>query len=238
VAYVPAVYESFSTSRLLVMEYIEGAVRMTDVDALQKRLGLDVNKVMNSVCEVFAAQVFRWGFVNADPHVSTILVWPSFNHEMTFPLQPSNVLIRRHPSNPKTHQVILLDHGLSIPLPPKFRMEYLQLWKSIFTNDTETMYAVCKAWGVDLGEDGLGAQMLGSTILLQNWSGSSRRSRSGGDRRMRRNGANSTRGGSEAQQKLSEEERKKRDLERQRAMKATVKRFLQNYELIPKVRVH
>ncbi|PVF94923.1 ABC1-domain-containing protein [Serendipita vermifera] len=214
VAYVPAVYESFSTPRLLVMEYIEGAVRMTDVDALQNRLGLDVNKVMNSVCEVFAAQVFRWGFVNADPH-------------------PSNVLIRRHPSNPKTHQVVLLDHGLSIPLPPKFRMEYLQLWKSIFTNDLPTMHAVCKGWGVDLGEDGLGAQMLGSTVLLQNWSGSSRRS-GRGDQKGRRGGKGAGKDSTGEKRKMSDEQRKKRDLERQRAMKATVKRFLQNYELIPK----
>lgn len=45
---------------------------MTDVKGME-RLGLNPEKVMKSVCEVFAAQVFRWGFVNADPHVSLTL---------------------------------------------------------------------------------------------------------------------------------------------------------------------
>lgn len=70
VAYVPAVHAAFCTPRLLVMEYIDGAVKMTDVEGMERKLGLNTIKVMNSVCEVFAAQVFRWGFVNADPHVS------------------------------------------------------------------------------------------------------------------------------------------------------------------------
>ncbi|KAG8807584.1 hypothetical protein FRC17_004397 [Serendipita sp. 399] len=221
VAYVPAVYPPLSTPRILVMEYIEGAVRMTDVDALQNRLGLDVNEVMNSVCEVFATQVFKWGFVNADPH-------------------PSNVLIRRHPTDPKRHQVVLIDHGLSIPLPPAFRYQYLTLWKSLFTNDTQQLKAVCQAWGVDLGDDGLGAQMMGSAVLLQGWSGSGGRKRRNpaqrrelhgphGDRRITNNNGS----GSPTNQ-LSHEEKMKRDLEIQRKMKETVKRFLQNYELIPK----
>ncbi|KAG8776530.1 hypothetical protein FRC16_004501 [Serendipita sp. 398] len=221
VAYVPAIHSSLCTPRLLVMEYIEGAVRMTDVDALEKRLGLDVNEVMNSVCEVFAAQVFKWGFVNADPH-------------------PSNVLIRRHPSNPKKHQVVLIDHGLSIPLPPAFRYQYLTLWKSLFTNDTEQLKAVCKAWGVDLGEDGFGAQMMGSAVLLQGWSGPGGRKRRGASQSREMRGAHGGRHGTNredvngSEKELTQEERMKRDLEIQRKMKETVKRFLQNYELIPK----
>ncbi|CAG7853378.1 ABC1 family protein C10F6.14c [Serendipita indica DSM 11827] len=203
VAYVPAVYGAFSTPRLLVSEYIDGAVRMTDVKGLEERLGLDVNEVMKSVCEVFAAQVFRWGFVNADPH-------------------PSNVLIRRHPKRPHTHQVVLIDHGLSIPLPPKFRRQYLNLWKSLFTNDTEGLKEVCNQWGIDLGDDGFGMQAMGSAVLLQGWSKSSG---------PKRRGAKGVKG---AQPVLSKEERQKKELEIQRQMKATVKRFLQNYELIPK----
>ncbi len=53
-AYVPALYPSLSTSRLIVMEYIAGAVKMTDVETLQGKLGLDPEEVMRSVCEVFA----------------------------------------------------------------------------------------------------------------------------------------------------------------------------------------
>jgi aarF domain-containing kinase len=165
--------------------------------------------VMNSVCEVFAAQVFRWGFINADPH-------------------PSNVLIRRHPEKPTTHQVVLIDHGLSIPLPPAFREKYLTLWQCLFENDVEGLKAVCKGWGIDIGTDAMAAQMMGSTILLQGWSGPGRRL--GKDVPRHRNYAQDTAG-----QVLTKEEKQKKDLETQRAMKATVKRFLENYELIPKV---
>ncbi|KIM29483.1 hypothetical protein M408DRAFT_114122 [Serendipita vermifera MAFF 305830] len=213
VAYVPAVYPSLSSPRLLVMEYIDGAVKMTDVEGLENRLGLNVNEVMNSVCEVFAAQVFRWGFVNADPH-------------------PSNVLIRRHPQNPSTHQVVLIDHGLSIPLAPAFREQYLRLWQYLFANDVEGIKDICKGWGVNLGSDAMGAQMLGSAVLLQGWSGRGRRPGRHGaqghdsSQSLAANDAEST--------ATSKEEKKKKDLETQRAMKATVKRFLENYEMIPK----
>jgi aarF domain-containing kinase len=217
VAYVPAVHGDFCTPRLLVMEYIDGAVRMTDVDGLENRLHLNVNEVMNSVCEVFAAQVFRWGFINADPH-------------------PSNVLIRRHPDKPTTHQVVLIDHGLSISLPPVFREQYLTLWQYLFKNDVEGVKAICKDWGIDIGTDAMAAQLMGSAVLLQGWSGSGRRL--GKDVRRHRLHEAKSSGITDAQdttgQILTKGEKQKKDLETQRAMKATVKRFLENYELIPK----
>jgi aarF domain-containing kinase len=196
------------------MEYIDGAVRMTDVDSLENKLKLDVNEVMNSVCEVFAAQVFRWGFINADPH-------------------PSNVLIRRHPDKPTTHQVVLIDHGLSISLPPTFREQYLTLWQCLFENDVEGLKAICEGWGIDIGADAMAAQMMGGAILLQGWSHSGKRSATD----VPRYGHHGMRPAVQdaAGQAITEEEKQKRDMETQRAMKATVKRFLENYELIPKV---
>jgi aarF domain-containing kinase len=199
------------------MEYIDGAVRMTDIDGLENRLHLNVNEVMNSVCEVFAAQVFRWGFINADPH-------------------PSNVLIRRHPGKPTTHQVVLIDHGLSISLPPAFREQYLTLWQYLFENDVEGLKTICKGWGIDIGGDAMAAQIMGSAVLLQGWSGSSRRLGKDAPRYRHHEAKSSeiTRAQDTAGQTLTEEEKQKKDLETQRAMKATVKRFLKNYELIPK----
>jgi len=69
--YVPKVYPAFSTGRVLTMEYIEGATRMTDRETIEgPGMGLNIRLVMNTVCETIGRQIFRWGFLNADPHVS------------------------------------------------------------------------------------------------------------------------------------------------------------------------
>jgi len=71
--YVPKVYPAFSTGRVLTMEYIEGAARMTDRETIEGlKMGLDIHLVMKTVCETIGRQIFRWGFLNADPHVSCL----------------------------------------------------------------------------------------------------------------------------------------------------------------------
>lgn len=76
---------------------------------------------------------------------------------------------------------------------------------------------------------------MGSAVLLQGWSGPGGRPGSHASRGHRSSPSqNNTKPHSE-KDALSKEEKKKKDLETQRAMKATVKRFLENYELIPKV---
>lgn len=54
---------------------------------------------------VFAAQTFKFGFVQADPH-------------------PGNILVRPHPEHLGKPQVVLIDHGLYVELPEQFRHQY------------------------------------------------------------------------------------------------------------------
>ena len=69
--YVPKVYPTFSSGRVLTMEYIDGAARITDQETIEGPvLGLDIHLIMKTVCETIGRQIFRWGFLNADPHVS------------------------------------------------------------------------------------------------------------------------------------------------------------------------
>lgn len=65
--YVPRIHPTLCTQRVLTMEFIEGASRLTDVKAIEEK-GLDKKKVVTSVMEVMAAQVFNMGFVQADGH--------------------------------------------------------------------------------------------------------------------------------------------------------------------------
>jgi aarF domain-containing kinase len=77
------------------MEYIPDACRLTDIKKIEE-MGLSVKEVARSVCEVFAAQMFEMGFLQADGH-------------------PSNVLIRKHPNGKRgQHEVVLIGEDGSI----------------------------------------------------------------------------------------------------------------------------
>ncbi|KAN0060806.1 hypothetical protein ACQY0O_007465 [Thecaphora frezii] len=146
--YVPQMYEDYCTQRVLVMEWIDGACRMTDRARLEDEMGLNVKAVSRSVCEAFASQIFQHGFVQADGH-------------------PSNVLVRKHPNGKRgQHQIVLIDHGLYVELSEDFRRKYAQLWKSIFTLDLKTLDSIVTSWGMGEGS----SELFASATLLRPWS--------------------------------------------------------------------
>lgn len=54
------------------MEFIEDASKLTDMEKIEEK-GLDKKKVGQSVAEVFAAQIFDFGFVQADGHPRQVI---------------------------------------------------------------------------------------------------------------------------------------------------------------------
>lgn len=54
--YVPYCYDDMCSKKVIVMEYVNDAVRMTDEEGI-KKMGLSIREVARSVCEVFASQV-------------------------------------------------------------------------------------------------------------------------------------------------------------------------------------
>jgi aarF domain-containing kinase len=91
-------------------------------------LGLSLQEVMTTMVDLFSAQMFLWGMVHCDPH-------------------PGNIFIRRLPNGHS--ELVLIDHGLYVSMPPKLRREYCQFWKAILTFDNKTLGEVTKAWGVN-----------------------------------------------------------------------------------------
>ncbi|CDZ98187.1 Predicted unusual protein kinase [Phaffia rhodozyma] len=141
--YIPKVYPQYSGERIMTMEYVNGC-RINDREQLDKwdfRGGL--RRTMDIVLDLFACQTFEWGWVHCDPH-------------------PGNILVRPNPENPRYPQVILIDHGLYIPLSEKFRTEYSALWRSLFVLDIGTIEKTARAWGVTFDSD-----MFASAILLR-----------------------------------------------------------------------
>ena len=117
-----------------------------------------------------------------------------------------------------------------ISLPPHLRYEYCDLWGSLFLGNLPRVAEICRLWGFGAGSEAL----IGNVILL------------------RRPGAGDKKGAGVAMEKRRVEEAvgeisvgkgtdktpaevKAKELEAQRAMKAKLKGFLENYDLIPKV---
>src|SRR3989338_4617284 len=69
---IPRVYDDYTTTNVLVLEYID-AVEISNVEDIRKR-GLDLDKIVRNGLEAVLTQVFVHGFFHADPHPGNILV--------------------------------------------------------------------------------------------------------------------------------------------------------------------
>ncbi|KAF2030373.1 ABC1-domain-containing protein [Setomelanomma holmii] len=90
-------------------------------------LGVSLKTTMNTIVDLFSAQMFLWGAVHCDPH-------------------PGNIFIRRLPNGQP--EVVLIDHGLYIRMSPNFRHQYSLFWKSLLAFDNETIQDIATSWGV------------------------------------------------------------------------------------------
>jgi ubiquinone biosynthesis protein len=70
--YIPAIETQWSTSKLLIVEYVDG-IRVDDLDAL-KAHRIDLKKLSKRGVEIFFKQVFEDNFFHADMHPGNIFV--------------------------------------------------------------------------------------------------------------------------------------------------------------------
>ncbi|CAN1174804.1 Putative ABC1 protein At2g40090 [Linum perenne] len=128
--YAPKVYWNLSTSKVLTMEYMDGA-HVNDIKTIQK-LGLQPKEVATLVSQAFAEMMFKHGFVHCDPHAA-------------------NLIIRPLPSSKRKPQLVLLDHGLYKELDFSTRFNYASLWKALIFADAKSIKENCVKLGA--GED-------------------------------------------------------------------------------------
>jgi len=74
IIHVPAVYRDLSTSRILVMEYIDG-IKASKVDILRQN-GMDLKLIAERGANLIMEQIFVHGFFHADPHPGNIFILP------------------------------------------------------------------------------------------------------------------------------------------------------------------
>lgn len=120
---VPKVYTS--TKQVLIGEWIDG-VPLSDKDKLIDQ-GFDLSLLMTQYLQSLAKQIFEYGFVHSDPH-------------------PGNLIARFNAKNEQ--ELVILDHGLYVDLPMKFRSEYSHLFESIFQFNRSGIKKIADSWGI------------------------------------------------------------------------------------------
>jgi len=125
--YVPEVLGA--TEHVLITEWVEDAIMISDVKKLRAR-NYDCKRIIMDATHIFGHQIFKTGHVHCDPHFG-------------------NLLIRGNPNKPNAHQVVLIDHGLYVDLPDKLRREYARLWVAMAPpQDRKTVEEICTEWGI------------------------------------------------------------------------------------------
>ncbi|KAL9581282.1 MAG: hypothetical protein Q9212_003991 [Teloschistes hypoglaucus] len=107
-------------------------------------LGVSLKDTMQTMVDLFSAQMFLWGTCHADPH-------------------PGNIFIRRLPSGKP--ELVLIDHGLYVHMQPEFRHQYSLFWKSLMTFDNKTIGKIVQSWGIN------NPDVFASATLMRPYSG-------------------------------------------------------------------
>ncbi|TMW42704.1 hypothetical protein DOY81_012216 [Sarcophaga bullata] len=124
--YIPKVYWSLTTTRVLTLEWIDG-IKIGDVDKL-KCSDMDLKDVDKKLFQMFAEQIFSSGFVHADPHAS-------------------NIFVRKSPKSGKA-EIVLLDHGLYEELPASVRGPLCEFWEATVLRDETAMSKAANKLGI------------------------------------------------------------------------------------------
>ncbi len=123
---IPELVEGTNTERLLVMELVEG-VKITDREGLLNA-GIEPRQVAELLIDVYAEQLFRRGVFHADPH-------------------PGNLFVQPGPT------LVLLDHGLTVTVPPELVAALKEAIEALQTGDFEALTGALRKAGLDLDPD-------------------------------------------------------------------------------------
>ena len=138
--YVPRVIDDCSSRRVLVTEWIDGAVRIDDTDGMQA-MGVDVPAMLHDAIDVFAYQIFQAGHVHCDPHPGNLLIRRRGAHG-----DPAAAVAKKKRNN--DFELVLIDHGLCVDLPDKLRVEYAKFWTAMILSDRKVLKEVTAGWGI------------------------------------------------------------------------------------------
>ena len=120
---IPTINWNLTTTRVLTMEFLDGG-EVTDKEYVKSHK-LNARVISDRLATLYSEMIFMEGFVHCDPH-------------------PGNILVKQTKNGP---EIQLLDHGLYVTLPDKFRFNYSNLWISIINADKPEI----QKWAQELG---------------------------------------------------------------------------------------
>src|SRR5579863_513171 len=147
--YIPAVYEQFTTRRVLVLEWIEG-IKINDYATLDRE-GIDRLEVAKRTVQTYFYQFFDAGFFHADPH-------------------PGNIFVKKGP--PGSGPIVeFVDFGMVGSLSRSMKKSLKDLFLSFVTRDSHALVEALAR----LGFIGEGANMSaieqGMSLMLEQYYG-------------------------------------------------------------------
>ena len=147
--YIPAVYEEYTTRRVLVLEWIDG-IKINEYAALEAA-GIDRLEVANRTVQAYFHQFFEEGFFHADPH-------------------PGNIFVKN--GLPGTGPIIeFVDFGMVGSLTNSMKQALKELFLSFVTRDSETMVQALSQLGFIGAGANVSAIERGLSLMLEQFYG-------------------------------------------------------------------
>jgi ubiquinone biosynthesis protein len=122
----PKIYRKYSTSHVLVMDFIEG-VRIDNPEAIIE-MGLNPHEIGVRGFHAYLKMIFEDGFYHGDPH-------------------PGNLLVT------KEGDVVFLDFGIVGILRPEKRQLFVNLLFALVNEDIELMLRSLEGFGIAIAEE-------------------------------------------------------------------------------------
>jgi ubiquinone biosynthesis protein len=133
--YIPEAYETYSTDKLLVMEFVQGA----RYNELQPGSRYDGKRIAKQGLAAATKQILEDGFFHADPHPGNLLITEDMN-------------------------LCIIDWGMVGRLSENDRFELTELLRSIVDRDTDalshTLIRLCKRRGSAVRQEALERDLL------------------------------------------------------------------------------
>ena len=134
---IPKVYDELTTTRVIVLEYLEG-VKINQVEEIE-RMGVDIDLIIRRLARVYIHQVMIDGFLHADPH-------------------PGNIFVNTQ------GDIIILDFGMVIRIEQSFKHHLIKYAIALANNDIDGM--VHELYELRLVEPGTNKAMLRELSVL------------------------------------------------------------------------
>lgn len=144
----PVVYEQFSTSRVLTLEFMEG-VKISNLEGIQK-LGLTPTEVAKKIIHIYCKQIFIDGVYHADPHPGNFLVQAVKRevevYEPPPPDQEEAVGAVRTVTK-VVPRIVMMDFGAVARISEPMRIGIGRFVEGIIKRDTQIISAAMKEMG-------------------------------------------------------------------------------------------